>query len=94
MSSCFEVTTAGIDEYDLGVAFSIFPNPTSNVVNYSFDGNSSLEFVLTTIAGEILWKGNNDGNQGAIDLGPYAAGTYLLDVTNGNKNATIRLIKK
>jgi len=94
MSSCFEVTTVGINEYDLGITFSIFPNPTSNVVNYSFNGNSSLEFILTTIAGEILWKGNNDGNQGAIDLSPYAAGTYLLDVTNDNKNATIRLIKK
>ncbi len=94
MSPCFAVTTVGIDEYDLGTVFSIYPNPTSDAVTYTFNGGVSLKFVLTTITGEILWKGKSSGNQGTIDLSKYAVGTYLLDVVNGNKNATIRLIKK
>ncbi|MFT6922138.1 MAG: hypothetical protein ACJA1C_001140 [Crocinitomicaceae bacterium] len=94
MSPCFSVTSVGIDEYDLGTAFSIYPNPTSDVVTYSFNGNSSMEFILTNIAGELIWKGNSSGNEGTIDLSAYATGTYLLDVTNGDKRATIRLIKK
>ena len=94
MSPCFSVTSAVIDEYNLGTAFSIYPNPTSDVVTYSFNGNSSMDFTLTNIAGELIWKGNSAGNEGTIDLSAYATGTYLLDVTNGEKRATIRLIKK
>jgi hypothetical protein len=93
-SSCFAITTIGIDEYDLGTAFSIYPNPTNGVVNYSFHGTAEMDFRLTDLNGKILWIGTSAGNQGTIDLSVYASGTYLLDITNGNKNAIIRLVKK
>jgi hypothetical protein len=94
MSACFDYTTIGINEYSMGTEFTIYPNPTSDIVNYSFIGTSKIDFVLTNVAGPILWIGSSFSNSGTIDLGAYATGTYLLDVTNGDKNATIRLIKK
>lgn len=94
MSACFDYTTIGIDEYDLGTAFSIYPNPTLDIVNYTFNGSMTMDFVLTNVAGKVIWSGTSSTNEGTIDLGAYAAGTYLLDVSNGDKRATIRLIKK
>ncbi|MFT5780479.1 MAG: hypothetical protein ACI837_003441, partial [Crocinitomicaceae bacterium] len=93
-SACFAYTTIGIDEYDLGTAFSIFPNPTNGIVNYSYNGTAEMNFRLTDLNGKLLWTGTSTGNQGTIDLGGYAVGTYLLDITNGEKNAIIRLVKK
>ena len=54
----------------------------------------TMDFVLTNVAGKVIWSGTSSTNEGTIDLGAYAAGTYLLDVSNGDKRATIRLIKK
>jgi hypothetical protein len=66
-----------------GTSFRIFPNPASDIVTISSEGNEMTRWALTSITGETLGNGQYYGAT-TIDVGSYAKGIYLLKIfTNG-----------
>jgi hypothetical protein len=94
------LTTASIQETDAEVLdVSVFPNPTSDLVNIRIN-HSSIEQVvvfITDLQGKELYNGKYAGisNVIGINTASYATGTYVLSLKNLNNQVlgTYKIIK-
>ena len=90
-------STLGVNEFELG-SLEIWPNPTSGKVNIKINtatGND-IQVNLFDIQGRKvfnnLFESNFEVFNTSIELGNIANGVYLLDVQQGNKKTTKRII--
>ena len=94
------LTTASIQETDAAVLdVSVFPNPTSDLVNIRIN-HSSIEQVvvsITDLQGKEVYNGLYAGisNTIGINTAAYAPGTYVLSLKNNNNQVlgTYKIIK-
>lgn len=84
-----------IDEITSSSAYSIYPNPASNVayLNSSYDGTKQV--TLYDISGRELSKTEFSGEQNEINISALAKGIYFVRVieTLTGKSYTLKLIK-
>jgi len=82
-------STASVeDQNQLNV--SIYPNPTSDIVN--IEGNySQLKVVVYDILGKQVIK---ESITNSIDISQLEKGVYILQLSDGAKLTTQRIIKK
>ncbi len=66
----------------LAVQVAIYPNPTTNHVVMECGEPQRLFYTLFGTNGQVLLKGTYAGGQEQIDMQPYAAGNYMLQVAN------------
>jgi hypothetical protein len=91
------VITAIEKTEDIFLEMSVYPNPansyvTLKVAQYNTD---DLKFTLYDVNGLLLQVKKVDGNETLIQLGNMLPGTYLLKVTDQNKEIkTFKIIKK
>lgn len=76
------------------IKFSVFPNPTTGVVNvrYETTGNT-LQLSVTNLLGEELLVKDLQGNmqgQASVNLSGYANGLYLLSMQNGSSKKVLK----
>lgn len=73
--------------------FSIFPNPTSEVLNIKLadNGQQVLQANIYELSGRLIKKENNNPTQ--INVTDLAAGIYLLEVQTHNGSETVRFVK-
>ncbi len=71
----------GIDDA-LALQVSVYPNPTTKHVTLECSESQRLTYTLFGTNGQILQKGTYVGGQEQIDMQPYAAGNYMLQVAN------------
>jgi hypothetical protein len=94
------LTTVSINETDAAVLdVSVFPNPTSDLVNIRIN-HSSMEQVVVSIThlqGKEVYSGKYAGvsNLIGINTASYATGTYMLTLKNLNNQVlnTYKIIK-
>ncbi|HPX76619.1 MAG TPA: T9SS type A sorting domain-containing protein [Bacteroidales bacterium] len=94
-SVCYAITTVGILESTFSNNITIYPNPTDGMFKIDL-GESLPEFTvsITDVSGKVLRKyayKNVQILELNLDVQP---GVYMLNISAGNKNATIKLIKK
>jgi hypothetical protein len=70
----------GINE-NVANKVSIYPNPTSDVLNISTNSNDLSELTVKDITGKIVLK-QNFNNKITINTENYSKGIYLIDVKN------------
>ena len=79
-------------------SFSIFPNPTADLLNLKMSGIAPSEKVQLSIIdtkGSLVYKGVVTGNQQAqIAVQALAKGTYILSIYYYNKQESIRFVKQ
>ncbi|MDX2361406.1 MAG: T9SS type A sorting domain-containing protein [Crocinitomicaceae bacterium] len=79
---------------------SISPNPSSDVFNITFNqaigGNTTLEVLnmIGQVVESIELGELTDGKTISIDAKQWAAGTYVLQLTNGSITSDMKVIKK
>lgn len=83
------LTTASIQETDASVLdVSVFPNPTSDLVNIRINHSSIKQVVvsITDLQGKEVYNGLYAGisNTIGINTAAYAPGTYVLSLKNKN----------
>ncbi|MDX1270212.1 reprolysin-like metallopeptidase [Bizionia paragorgiae] len=89
-------TTLGTDDFALENSFSIYPNPNNGEFNVKFKSESNnVTLELFDIRGRSIYtKGYN--NSGAfnetINLGNVQSGMYLLNVNDGSRTFTKKII--
>lgn len=72
--------------------FSLYPNPTSDVLNISSkNGLEMKEIKITDLSGRIVKTLNNTTTINVYDL---SAGTYLIDITTNQGKASSKFVKK
>ncbi|MFL2579410.1 MAG: T9SS type A sorting domain-containing protein [Parvicellaceae bacterium] len=62
---------------------SIYPNPTSHVLNISTNSNDLSELIIKDITGKIVFNQNFNTNI-TVNTENYAKGIYLIDVKNNH----------
>ena len=80
----------GINELN-GLNVSVYPNPASDLVTITLEGNFTYE--LTNVNGAIVSKGIGFNSQ-EITLNELANGIYMLNISLDGKSTMVKLVKK
>lgn len=84
--------SAGINEVSTKNTISVYPNPTSDVVNFELKSQANV-FVINSLGQTIIEQSLNAGKQ-SISLQNQAKGIYFVKVIQNEKEETIKLIKE
>ena len=72
--------------------FTLYPNPTTDVLNISSkNGLNASEIRITDLSGKVV-KVQKDAS--TVNVSDLSAGTYLIDITTKEGKATSKFIKK
>ncbi len=76
--------------------FKIYPNPTSNNLNLSFENNQeNASIKIISILGQtVLEKQNLSGNNLSLDVSNLAKGIYILELYDGFSVSKAKFIKE
>ena len=92
-----EATTLSTNSYSLSNV-SIYPNPSNGIINVRFEttSNDNVKIELFDLQGRRVYRSNHSNNQSLFDepiaIGKLANGIYVLNVSQGNKSTTKRII--
>jgi len=82
----------------LDFTVSVFPNPASDFLTVKVENNdrlTGLMYYMYDINGKLLLLKRLEGNETIIFMRHFKPSTYILKVTEGNKEIkTFRIIKK
>jgi hypothetical protein len=93
----YEIFTLGINETELNISLSVFPNPTSDnlILQVNDFDLSTLNFQLTDMQGKLLNNEKVTAQQTQISTAILPPATYFIHVvTEENKNVqSFKIIK-
>lgn len=70
------------------VEFSVYPNPTSDVLTIEFDENENNSFMICNMVGKVVFEGNiNQKTQ--VDVSALAKGMYFIKIKNQTKKFVV-----
>lgn len=78
----------------------LFPNPNDGrfMINLSEEPEGDVSFAIYDITGKMIQSrriSNSDLQQNVeVDISGFAAGTYIINVTAGNREFSKQFIKK
>lgn len=76
---------AGINEQEFLIETSVFPNPATDKVTFSFEKDIRAEIQIYSNDGQLVYTTFVDGNKQKADLSQLSSGTYYYSVLEGNK---------
>ena len=101
LNSSFAGNDQHISAYTLNKNdLAVFPNPVKNIAILKFTSSKQITcFVeIKDMTGKLLMQKNIIAKQGSntfdIDVSKYAAGLYIIDIKNAEKNLNTRFIKQ
>ncbi|RYZ26836.1 MAG: T9SS type A sorting domain-containing protein, partial [Sphingobacteriales bacterium] len=84
--------TTGIAAAAATLKVSVYPNPATDKVYVHAPDNAELSYRLSDISGRALGRGKVDA-RGHISLAQQARGLYILQLSQGLQQATIKINK-
>jgi hypothetical protein len=86
-------TVVGVRQIVEQVAFNLMPNPTQDFITITADqlDLSQTTATIMDINGRVISRARMNSNQ--IDFSQFAAGTYFLQLNDGQKQASQKVIK-
>lgn len=87
-------TLLGTQQLSLADAFSVYPNPTKDIVNVSSYDYSINTIQITDMNGRIVKKVSNNSNETQISLSDLSQGVYLMKITSNEGVSTTKKIVK
>lgn len=63
-------------------SLSVYPNPASEVINFTIDYNKASSVQMMDITGRVIETVNFNMNNAQVDVRNYNAGVYLYQVLN------------
>ena len=85
----YQNTSLSTDEV-FGSKFSVYPNPSSDVINIRTTETVDKVELYNTLGQSVIRSNSFDGNQ--IDINSVKSGLYLLKIYSGNKTVTKKVI--
>ncbi len=102
MQSAIEGALTTTSIHDIGgvvSAFNLFPNPssTSTDIEFNLSKDADINIDLFNLQGELIHHIYNGGlsageNNIPINVSSYAAGTYFVKLSEGNKSKILNLV--
>lgn len=91
-------TALNVNEIPKSIDFTIYPNPTNEIVNIQLSGNlvESPKIKIYDIIGKLVYEKNNFDNFASQNLSfrvdNLTTGIYLISVQTNDKTTTKKLI--
>ena len=63
---------------------SLYPNPSNDLINISFDKDQLQKIELYDTTGKLLFKSDLNTNTYALNIANYPSGVYFVRVFNQN----------
>ena len=73
---------------------SIYPNPTSGILNFDFADNNVQNIVITDITGKTIVEKTELKQNETIDLSNFDNGIYLIKIQTATEIFTTKIIKE
>ena len=70
---------------------NIYPNPTSSTLTIQLRDNRDASFKIISMIGQIVKQGKIDGN--SINVSNLQSGMYFVEINDGQKSITSKIIK-
>ncbi|GAA0729818.1 hypothetical protein GCM10009430_40370 [Aquimarina litoralis] len=86
------LNTLSVTEQELTDDISFYPNPTSNVININSKNDIIQSLEVVDVTGQILL--DKKENLDVVDLTPFAAGLYYLNIYGDGAKITKAIVKK
>ena len=77
------VGTLGINDL-IAPTVSLYPNPSNDLINISFDKDQLQKIELYDTTGKLLFKSDLNTNTYALNIANYPSGVYFVRVFNQN----------
>lgn len=89
-------TTAstGIANINFENDFSIYPNPTTDILNIISKDNKNFTLNIYTTLGEKIFSSANNIYNLQLNLNDYPTGIYFIQIQTGNSIVTKKIIKQ
>ena len=92
-SATITLTTVGINDYTLDNSVTVYPNPTTGVVQIKNEEWRMENMEVYDAYGKMLNVMSVNDHTANLDLGGYAKGTYFVRVTTERGVVTKRVVK-
>lgn len=97
VQQAYEIFSVGIDEQNLEIELSIYPNPTSENLQIEFEEFKDYDatYQLLDLSGKLLLESKIQSDQSIIDMSTYQSGVYFLNiVSKSENNKSFKILKK
>lgn len=76
--------------------FSLYPNPTTSLINIQRKSNEKVSgsIQILDIFGKLLYKGNFDHNIFHVDVSHFAHGVYFVHLNIDNERQILKFLKR
>ncbi|MFZ4672049.1 MAG: S8 family serine peptidase [Flavobacterium sp.] len=82
-------------DYDYDNSIFIYPNPASNVLNFSTKNNIEISSVIINdISGKEVYNRKNTLSQNQIDISNLSGGVYFVTFNSDGKSVTKKFLKE
>lgn len=75
------------------ILFAAYPNPFKSIININIQNNGDYTCSVFTTCGQPLMQFHLNNAQTKLDLSNLKTGIYILQINNGTKTATKKIIK-
>jgi hypothetical protein len=91
----FSVTqTLSVNDF-LSTKFSVFPNPTNNIINFSNDQNAVVSTIeLADLNGRVVKTLKVNATEGQVSVSDLATGMYMMKITTDQGVAVKKIVKQ
>src|SRR5690606_21921976 len=87
-----DCSSLGIEEMGDSYGITVYPNPTSDVLNISSQNAKIETLTITDTSGRIVLTNQLSSNNGVVKIGHLPKGVYILTLKLDGKNVTKKII--
>lgn len=82
-----EIRLLTVEEYNPAIVISVFPNPTTDILNFSITGlSNSYQVAIFDMSGKLIAeKLFTEFANTQFDLSAFESGIYLMQIKSGNE---------
>jgi hypothetical protein len=74
--------------------FHLFPNPTSDYLNFEFNSTENGMVTVVNSIGKTLYMQHFNAKKGTLDLSSFSSGIYYLIIHTDKGNAVQSFVKR
>lgn len=73
--------------------FKVYPNPATSIVTISVADVDSYNLSVTDLTGKIVMTKSLNGIENTLDISNLATGAYFFNLSAGDKNEVVKILK-
>lgn len=89
---CNLPTPVGINEHSKEAPISIFPNPTTGIINIKTPFSEKTSIEILDVLGKTIYQTDFSSSESFINLRQFPKGVYFLKASSGNQISTTQKI--